>query len=255
MSRLFFLPASVPVILPTSSFATLLCHPSPVQPTQHTSPEGTRAQIPLLTLPFIRYNILAYTSSRRAASRRLPSPIPAFISSFLPTAAPSMDQQSSSYPPSYHVSTRQAFDSQASSHHTRDYQRRRDERHAQRDAAYAGDVERRGTENPYWDPRGAPPNVGVQQPLYLSRAGDRPIASRTGSGSGSLPSSHLLSDAELGASPNVFALPSKEGGYPEGWTKEDEEAEREFMKRGMIDWNELKSWRFWIRKEWWCECC
>ncbi|OXG72222.1 cytoplasmic protein [Cryptococcus neoformans A2-102-5] len=161
-----------------------------------------------------------------------------------------MDQQSSSYPPSYHVSTRQAFEPHAS-YHTRDYQRRRDERHAQRDAAYAGGVEGRGTENPYWDPRGAPANLDVQQPLYPSHAGDRPIASRTGSGSGSVPSNPLLSDAERGAIPSVFAVSSKEGEYPEGWTKEDEEAEREFMKRGMIDWNELKSWRFWIRKEWW----
>lgn len=165
-----------------------------------------------------------------------------------------MDQQSSSYPPSYHVSTRQAFEPHAS-YHTRDYQRRRDERHAQRDAAYAGGVEGRGTENPYWDPRGAPANLDVQQPLYPSHAGDRPIASRTGSGLGSVPSNPLLSDAERGAIPSVFAVSSKEGEYPEGWTKEDEEAEREFMKRGMIDWNELKSWRFWIRKEWWCECC
>nr|XP_031864511.1 uncharacterized protein CI109_000426 [Kwoniella shandongensis]KAA5531583.1 hypothetical protein CI109_000426 [Kwoniella shandongensis] len=41
------------------------------------------------------------------------------------------------------------------------------------------------------------------------------------------------------------------GERPEGWTQEDEDAEREFLKKGMIDWNELKSWRFWIRKEWW----
>ncbi|KAK8858887.1 hypothetical protein IAR55_003118 [Kwoniella newhampshirensis] len=41
------------------------------------------------------------------------------------------------------------------------------------------------------------------------------------------------------------------GDRPEGWTKEDEDAEREFLKKGMIDWVELRSWRFWIRKEWW----
>ncbi|WVN90819.1 uncharacterized protein L203_106062 [Cryptococcus depauperatus CBS 7841] len=43
----------------------------------------------------------------------------------------------------------------------------------------------------------------------------------------------------------------KEDEYPEGWTKEDEAAEKEFMERGMIDWDEMKKWRFWIRLEWW----
>nr|ODN91014.1 hypothetical protein L204_05855 [Cryptococcus depauperatus CBS 7855] len=46
----------------------------------------------------------------------------------------------------------------------------------------------------------------------------------------------------------------KEDEYPEGWTKEDEAAEKEFMERGMIDWDEMKKWRFWIRLEWWCGC-
>jgi hypothetical protein len=41
--------------------------------------------------------------------------------------------------------------------------------------------------------------------------------------------------------------------YPPGWTKEDEEAEAEFLKQSMFNWRELVSWRFWIRKEWWCE--
>ena len=44
-------------------------------------------------------------------------------------------------------------------------------------------------------------------------------------------------------------------GYPEGWTKEDEEAEREYLKEGLFKWKDMRSWRFWIRKEWWCECC
>ncbi|EIW67590.1 hypothetical protein TREMEDRAFT_74454 [Tremella mesenterica DSM 1558] len=35
------------------------------------------------------------------------------------------------------------------------------------------------------------------------------------------------------------------------WTKEDEEAEREFLRKGLVDWHAVKSWRFWIRKEWW----
>lgn len=84
---------------------------------------------------------------------------------------------------------------------------------------------------------------------------EQPVKPRTGSGSGSVSSNHLLSDAERGGGRSGFALPNKEGDYPEGWTKEDEDAEREFMKRGMVDWDELKSWRFWIRKEWWCASC
>ncbi|ORX37080.1 hypothetical protein BD324DRAFT_656291 [Kockovaella imperatae] len=43
----------------------------------------------------------------------------------------------------------------------------------------------------------------------------------------------------------------KNRGYPKGWTKEDEDAEQEYLKTGLFDWNELKRWRFWIRKEWW----
>ncbi|WRT68099.1 uncharacterized protein IL334_005074 [Kwoniella shivajii] len=38
---------------------------------------------------------------------------------------------------------------------------------------------------------------------------------------------------------------------PHRWTEEDEDAEREFLSKGMIDWKRLKGWRFWIRKEWW----
>lgn len=40
---------------------------------------------------------------------------------------------------------------------------------------------------------------------------------------------------------------------PPGWTKEDEEAEKEFLKQGMFDWKALMGWRYWIRKEWWGE--
>lgn len=45
----------------------------------------------------------------------------------------------------------------------------------------------------------------------------------------------------------------KDGELPEGWTKEDEEAEKEFLKAGLFNWRELSDWRFWIRLEWWCE--
>lgn len=30
-----------------------------------------------------------------------------------------------------------------------------------------------------------------------------------------------------------------------------DEEEREMLKRGLFNWSELRSWRFWIRKEWW----
>lgn len=40
---------------------------------------------------------------------------------------------------------------------------------------------------------------------------------------------------------------------PAGWSKEDEEAEREFMRKGLFDWKALMGWRYWIRKEWWGE--
>ena len=38
---------------------------------------------------------------------------------------------------------------------------------------------------------------------------------------------------------------------PAGWDEKDEEAEREFMKKGMFDWKAFMGWRYWIRKEWW----
>ena len=40
---------------------------------------------------------------------------------------------------------------------------------------------------------------------------------------------------------------------PAGWDEKDEEAEREFMNKGMFDWKALMGWRYWIRKEWWGE--
>lgn len=38
---------------------------------------------------------------------------------------------------------------------------------------------------------------------------------------------------------------------PPGWSRADEEAEREFLRQGMFDWKALMGWRYWIRKEWW----
>lgn len=174
-----------PPLLPPSSF---------LPPAQPSNPHSTR-------------HLLSSSFSWNTPSTLPPSfppSLPRHFPSFLPAA--SMEQQPLSYPPAYHVSTRQP------------------------------------SSEPY-----APPS--------MHRRDEQPVKPRTGSGSGSVSSNHLLSDAERGGGRSGFALPNKEGDYPEGWTKEDEEAEREFMKRGMVDWDELKSWRFWIRKEWWCASC
>ena len=46
--------------------------------------------------------------------------------------------------------------------------------------------------------------------------------------------------------------PTRADGKPEGWTLEDDEAEREFLRTGMLDWRSMLSLKYWIRKEWWC---
>jgi hypothetical protein len=40
--------------------------------------------------------------------------------------------------------------------------------------------------------------------------------------------------------------------FAEGWTKEDEEAERAYVAGGMFEWKQMMNWRFWIRRKWWC---
>jgi hypothetical protein len=35
--------------------------------------------------------------------------------------------------------------------------------------------------------------------------------------------------------------------------KQLDEEEKEMLKKGLFNWSEMKSWRFWIRKEWWSE--
>ncbi|WVQ84285.1 hypothetical protein IAT38_006437 [Cryptococcus sp. DSM 104549] len=174
------------------------------------------------------------------------------------------------YPPSYRsqltstpTQQRQPYRdpsySSSSPPRTFDYQRRRDERHAAPGELGSGEVGPSGylSENPYAElSRGPSPNLGVQQPLYPSRGnayasperGDaRPGVSRTASTSSNYP----MVDAGRLESGRGSGSGSKEDERPEGWTKEDEEAEKEFLSKGMVDWNVLKSWRFWIRKEWW----
>ncbi|KAI5448871.1 hypothetical protein NCC49_006058 [Naganishia albida] len=51
-------------------------------------------------------------------------------------------------------------------------------------------------------------------------------------------------------------LPAQDPNYksPEQIAEEDktlDAEEKEMLKRGMFDWNEMRRWRFWIRKEWW----
>lgn len=41
---------------------------------------------------------------------------------------------------------------------------------------------------------------------------------------------------------------------PEQIAEEDrslDAEEQEMLRRGMINWREMRAWRFWIRKEWW----
>ncbi|WWC88340.1 uncharacterized protein L201_003250 [Kwoniella dendrophila CBS 6074] len=166
-----------------------------------------------------------------------------------------MDQRSEishPYPPSYRTNISPPSNSESLP--SLDYQRRRDERHNNNQNNNQLSV----NDNPYIpsavsspDPSSAHQN----QPLYPSSNGnERPITrlQRSESESSTHPAlhnhnanSHSLDRGESGGGGGY----GKE--YPEGWTKEDEDAEREFLKKGMIDWKQLSGWRFWIRKEWW----
>lgn len=51
-------------------------------------------------------------------------------------------------------------------------------------------------------------------------------------------------------------LPAPDPNYksPEQIAEDDrtlDAEEKEMLKRGMFNWNEMRRWRFWIRKEWW----
>lgn len=41
--------------------------------------------------------------------------------------------------------------------------------------------------------------------------------------------------------------------YAENWTKEDEEAEKVFLQKGMFDWKKMLDWKYWFRLSWWCK--
>ena len=134
------------------------------------------------------------------------------------------------YPPTYrshisHPEQHQPYHSRTQPDqpppHSFDYARRRDERHHQHPSLQ--------------------PSTNVNQNLYPTSTSTPLTRDRSGSNS----SQQLI-------------LPKEEGhvlgdAYPPGWSKEDEEAEKEFLRQGLFNWNEMKSWRFWVRKEWWCE--
>ncbi|WVW85051.1 hypothetical protein I302_107087 [Kwoniella bestiolae CBS 10118] len=115
------------------------------------------------------------------------------------------------YPPSYR-----------SPPHQLDYQRRRDERQNHHLSV---------SDNPYIPSTSSSPDPSYHRPTTRLQ--------RSASESSTHPA----------LPPSEAAGNGKE--YPDGWTKEDEDAEREFLKKGMFDWKKLTGWRFWIRKEWW----
>ena len=87
---------------------------------------------------------------------------------------------------------------------------------------------------PYGSPSPRPEGMGINRGRSSSDSSLQPVLPKSGEG-------------------GLGAAESARGDVPAGWTKEDEEAEREFMSRGLIDWQDMKHWKFWFRKEWWCE--
>ncbi|RSH90810.1 Tlg2-vesicle protein [Saitozyma podzolica] len=138
-----------------------------------------------------------------------------------PTPSPQPLHSSPSLPPSQSY----AFD----------YQRRRDERHGF--GAGTGTGFGTGTTGLTSNP----PLYASPNPSYSAQLGPGPSVPMMGRDHRSGSESSMGHDG----------MGRAKAGYPEGWTKEDEEAEREFLSRGMIDWDQMKSWRYWIRKEWW----
>ncbi|WVF68719.1 hypothetical protein IAT40_003491 [Kwoniella sp. CBS 6097] len=156
------------------------------------------------------------------------------------------------YPPSYRPHLSSNPDQSSADHHQYGYQARCQERH-QQSSSYPPHLD-----NPYdvsssTDLNNTRHHNGhgdrIHRPTRLERSASEssthpalPLSNGDGDGDGLNSSGSNESQlSELGG---------KEG-RPEGWTKEDEDAEREFLSKGMVDWNELKSWRFWFRKEWW----
>lgn len=54
----------------------------------------------------------------------------------------------------------------------------------------------------------------------------------------------------------LMPVPDPEYKSPEQLAEEDrtlDDEEKEMLKRGMFNWDEMRRWRYWIRKEWWGE--
>ncbi|WWC62935.1 uncharacterized protein I303_105533 [Kwoniella dejecticola CBS 10117] len=142
------------------------------------------------------------------------------------------------YPPSYRSQLSPPRDQSPLPRHQHgdqlNYQRRRDDRHNHSNHNNQLSV----NDNPYLP--STSPDPSPSRPLYSSNF--NPDSGR--------PTTRLQRSAsESSTHPVLSDGAGKE--YPAGWTKEDEEAEREFLKKGMVDWKKLSAWRFWIRKEWW----
>ncbi|WVQ96249.1 hypothetical protein IAU59_003353 [Kwoniella sp. CBS 9459] len=161
------------------------------------------------------------------------------------------------YPPSYRshlTSNPNTSQAEHQQQHGYGYQARRQERH-QPSSSYPPNLD-----NPY-DVSSSTDLTNDRLGSYGNGHGDRihrpTRLERSASESSTHPALPILNGERDGdpLNPNgsgsqLSELGGKEG-RPEGWTKEDEEAEREFLSKGLVNWNELRTWRFWFRKEWW----
>lgn len=121
-----------------------------------------------------------------------------------------------------------------------DYQRRRDDRYSP--SPYRGGTPGYGTPVPPYEANVIYDEAGSHRAGAKERESGEPmVRARSASDSSIQP---------LKVEPMIFNV---KGEYPEGWTKEDEEAEKEFLRQGLVNWKKMGSWRFWLRKEWWCE--
>jgi len=106
-------------------------------------------------------------------------------------------------------------------------------------SAAAGPSSGTGYEQDYYRPSGSVSGSGHMQPPAMQRS---PSAASTSS------------KTELtGTQVHVTKAHDFGPEYPDGWTQEDMEAEKEFLKAGLFNWRDLRDWRFWIRAKWWCE--
>ena len=161
---------------------------------------------------------------------------------------------SNAYPPVYHQSSPQPghspeyhYDSHNDTHHTRDPRDTHDQ--------YAPQASR-GTHEPRQLSYGYAPNRGRSESQTSLTPGAGLLAPQYDNDRGVSAGANLSRAASRRSIlERVGVVPEGDTpeDFPPGWTAEDEAAEKEFIKSGMFDWNAMRSWRFWIRKEWWCE--